>query len=226
MKSSTAAAILAITSAQAMAATIPIDNKQTNSNATHPNLVFMENVISPHVDDVSQICFSFNTDNGVSGFYYALQGPWGSGTGYTGSSGTICVPTSNSAGGAMFIGPDANPGPGSTKLECYFPSTGTANCDISLVDGYSSAVACVPSSTKQLIGGYSNLYNGGVACPDQQGPNCINTEGYAASQSDVNAFFQQGISSGNNYSKAPGIWVNCSQDYYFPTGDGLVCTVG
>ncbi|KAK4500968.1 hypothetical protein PRZ48_006774 [Zasmidium cellare] len=238
MKSFTAATILAIASTQAMAATIPIDNKQTNANATHPNLVFMESVINPHVDDVSQVCFSFNVNNGVSGFYYALQGPWGSGTGYTAQGGTICVPTSDAAGGAMFIGPDSNPGPGSTKLECKFPTTGTANCDVSLVDGYSSAVGCVPSSTNQLIGGYNNLYATG-ACPDQQGPNCINTQGYgksdskrrivqsmasiaslhlllpnlaltsnpAASQSDVDAFFQQGVNGGDNYC----IWVNCSQ---------------
>lgn len=104
MKISLTATILAIASTKALAATIKMDTMQTNSNATHPNLVWMENVASPHVDDVSQICFSFNTNNGLTGFYYTLQGPWGSGTGYSGHSGTICVPTSDSAGGAMFIG--------------------------------------------------------------------------------------------------------------------------
>lgn len=44
----------------------------------------------------------------------------------------------------------------------------------------------------------------------------------AASQGDVDAFFQQGVQNDNNYC----IWVNRSQDYYFPTGDGLICTVG
>ncbi|KAF2165291.1 hypothetical protein M409DRAFT_24142 [Zasmidium cellare ATCC 36951] len=144
------------------------------ANTTHPNFVFMKDVTSPHVDDVSQVCFTFS-----------------------------------------------DPGPGATKLECFFPATGTANCDISLVDGYSVSVGCVPAGDNQLIGSNQSLLGHGIPCPDQQGPYCINTEGYAPSQSDVLPFFQQGVQNGNNYC----IWDSCAQDYYFPTGTGLDCFV-
>ncbi|KAF2159138.1 hypothetical protein M409DRAFT_61090 [Zasmidium cellare ATCC 36951] len=201
----------------------------TAANVTHKNFVWMADVTSPKVDDVSQICFSFNTYGGLPGFFYLLSGVWaptdGSApNGYRGTSGTICVPTTapGGAGGAMYISA-GDTGPGNTKLECYFPSAGTANCDISLVDGYSNSVGCVPSNDYQLIGEYEDLYGNGINCPDQQGVNCINQEGpYATSQDQIDAFFQQGTYNDNNYC----IFPDCGQDYYFATGAGLICSVG
>ena len=105
-------------------------------------------------------------------------------------------------------------------MECYFPTSGEANCDMSLVDGYSSAVNCVADGAPSNIGGSTDLYSLN-ACPDQSGPNCINQNGYAASQSDVDQFFQAGLTNGNSYC----IWVDCSQDYYFPVSNNLICSV-
>ncbi|KAF2164270.1 hypothetical protein M409DRAFT_25613 [Zasmidium cellare ATCC 36951] len=167
-----------------------------NVQAVQPNLEFTTDV-KPEAD-VDQMCFTVFTNDGLSGFYYTFSGPWGSSNGHAGTSGSICVPTNNTAGGAAYLGTESNPGPGSTKLECFFPTTGEANCDISLVDGYSLSAGCVANNTEQIIGGYEDLNGNGIPCPDQQGPNCINTEGYAASQSDY---------------------------YYFPTGDEITCII-
>ena len=172
---------------------------------------------------VSQYCIDFSSDN--PDWHYTLQAPWGSGSGSFGSlpGGRLCVPTNDNAGGAMFIGPDPNPGPGSTKMECFFPSSGVANCDMSLVDGYSLSVACgVSDRTTPIIGGIADLWSLGN-CPDQQGPNCKNDNGYASNQSDVDAFFQPAVqaSTANNYC----IWVNCSQDFYFPVTENMACYV-
>ncbi|KAK4494022.1 hypothetical protein PRZ48_015208 [Zasmidium cellare] len=217
MKTSVAAVILTIASAAKAA------------NVSYSNFVFMDDVTSPRTDDVSQICFNFNTYGGLQGFYYATTAPWGSLNGYQGTSGTICVPTvpvtnPPQPGGAMFISGGPNPGPGNTKLECYFPEVGTANCDMSIVDGYSNSVGCVPGyETNELIGGYEDLYGNGINCPDQQGVNCINVPGpTATSESQVDPFFQQGTANSNNYC----VYSDCGQDYYFPSGDGLICSVG
>jgi hypothetical protein len=70
--------------------------------AAYPNFLFMNGTKA--VADVGQMCFDFNTYGGLEGFWYTFQPPWGNGnTGYAGSSGSICVNTSGSAGGAMFI---------------------------------------------------------------------------------------------------------------------------
>lgn len=170
-------------------------------------------------EDVSQFCIDFTSDNPNWG--YVNSNPW-SGSGTFGSSKRICVPTSNSAGGAMYIGPGTNPGPGSTKFECYFPTSGTANCDMSLVDGYSLSVTCKASG--QTIGGAIDLWTGSNACPDTSNETngiCKNDHSYDAAQSDVAAFFQPAITGGNQYC----IWVNCSQDYYFPVTSSMSCHV-
>lgn len=86
-------------------------------------------------------CFTFTSDN--PNWSYALTGPWGSSKAKFGNGPKkICVPHNDNAGGAMYIGSEANPGPGNTKLECFIPSAGKGNCDMSLVDGYSLSVTC------------------------------------------------------------------------------------
>lgn len=166
-------------------------------------------------------CITFTSDN--PNWHYTNTAPW-SGSGTFGSAGgKICVPHSDSAGGAMYIGSEANPGPGSTKLECFFPSSGTANCDMSLVDGYSLSVKCdVPGH--HSIGGNTNLWKTGKPCVDksEEGQGiCKNDKGYAPHESDVTPFFQAGINNGNDYC----IWVNCKQDYYFPVSADINCHV-
>lgn len=170
---------------------------------------------------IAKKCITFTSDN--PNWHYTNSAPW-SGSGTFGSTGgKICVPHSDSAGGAMYIGSEANPGPGSTKLECFFPSAGTANCDMSLGDGYSLSVKCdVPGH--HSIGGNTNLWKTGKPCVDksQEGRGiCKNDKGYAPNQSDVTPFFQAGINNGNDYC----IWVNCKQDYYFPVSADINCHV-
>ena len=107
----------------------------------------------------------------------------------------------------MYIGTEANPGPGNTKLEIYFPTSGTAFGDVSLVDGYSLSVRCVPS-TGQVIGGNKNLWKTGKPCVNKSllGRDiCKNGKGYAPSQKDVTAFFKQGVRNGNRNC----IWKDC-----------------
>ena len=121
----------------------------------------------------------------------------------------------------MFIGPDANPGPGSTKFECFFPTSGTANCDMSLVDGYSLSMTCTASG--QTIGGAVDLWNQG-ACPDTSNIGqgiCKNDNSYESAQSDVAQFFQPAVNNGNQYC----IWVDCGQDYYFPITSSMSCHI-
>ena len=67
--------------------------------------------------------------------YNLAGGAWGEGSGTIGSlpGGKLCVPADNGAGGAMYIGSVATPGPGNTKLEAYFPTTGEANVDVRFV---------------------------------------------------------------------------------------------
>lgn len=94
-----------------------------------------------------------------------------------------------------------------------------ASCDVSLVDGFSIGLRCSIGGGSTFGGGNLN-YAGVAPCPDQQGPNCINDEGYADSQSDVDAYFQVGVQDGNNYC----IWKNCPI-FNFETSQGLSCTV-
>ena len=172
-------------------------------------------------EDVGEVCIQFTSDN--PNWSFTNQPPWGTNSGTFGSlGGQMCVPTSNSAAGAMFIGPDANPGPGSTKLECYFPTSGEANCDVSLVDGYSLSVTC--TAENQVIGGGVDLWSDGQPCLDTSAQNqgiCKNDLGYAATQDDVSAFFQPAVNNGNQYC----IWVDCGQDYYFAVTSTLSCHI-
>lgn len=82
-------------------------------------------------DTITEQCINFTWENGA--WTYANAYPWsGSGT-WSSTGGQLCFPTNNDAGGAMFVGTESNPGGGNTKFECFFPTSGTANCDISLV---------------------------------------------------------------------------------------------
>ena len=166
-------------------------------------------------------CMTFTSDN--PNWHYANTGVWGNEKGTFGKGPKkICVPHNDGAGGAMFIGTEANPQGGNTKLECYYPSAGTANCDISLVDGYSLSVTCQVPGHK--VGGARNLFKTGKKCFAGDALNrgiCLNKKGYAPKQSDVTPFFQQAIKGGNHYC----IWVNCSQDYFFPVGGDVKCHV-
>ena len=169
----------------------------------------------------SQKCIEFTSDS--SDWHYANTGNWGTKTGTFGSAGgKICVPRNDDAGGAMYVGTGASPGAGNTKLECFFPSSGSSNCDVSLVDGYSLSVTC--SAGGQTIGGSTNFWNTGKKCTDTSMESegiCKNDQGYSAAQSDVSSFFQQAITGGNQYC----IWVNCSQDYFFSASDDITCHV-
>ena len=95
----------------------------------------------------------------------------------------------------MFLGTVANPGAGNTKLECYFPSgSGSPNCDVSLVDGYSVSVQCtLPGAA--TIGLANNLFSTGKCPVAITNGFCKNTQGYSSSINDVDAFFQQAKST-------------------------------
>ncbi|KAL9130895.1 MAG: hypothetical protein Q9217_001045 [Psora testacea] len=203
--------------------------KNTLSTDIAPHSANRAPVINPYyTDDAGEVaaavgatkCISFTSDD--PSWRYTNSAPW-SGSGTFGTSTQICVPYSDSAGGAMYIGSEAEPGPGSTKLECFFPSAGTANCDISLVDGYSLSVQCdIPNY--HTIGGSTDLWKTGQPCIDKNEIGrgiCKNDQGYAANEMDVTPFFQAGINNGNFYC----IWVNCAQDYYFPVNADIHCHV-
>ena len=169
-------------------------------------------------------CITFYSDN--PNWHYANTGIWGSATGRIGARGRkICVPQNNGPGGAMYIGTEAKPGPGNTKLEIKFPTSGTAYGDVSLVDGYSLSVQCL-ASTGQVIGGSGNLWKTGKPCVDKSLLSrgiYKNAKGYAPSQSDVTAFFQEGVKFGDKnciwqYCPVPGWPV--SADYYCHVSGG------
>jgi hypothetical protein len=92
---------------------------------------------------------------------------------------------------------------------------------VSLVDGYSLSLYGQADGVDNAIGGGVDLYQTGIGCPDQQGPNCINTNGYGGGQDQVDAFFQPAVQNGNNYC----IWQYCSQDYFFDVNAGVTFTV-
>ena len=117
-------------------------------------------------------------------FYYTLQPPWSASHGKGPYKGCF---DDNAAGGAIFIGTEANPTGGNTKLECAF-NRNFPNCDISLVDGYSVSVACTAPGG-QTFGSGIDLWSQG-SCPHVAGSTCKNTNSYAAAQSAVDAFFQ------------------------------------
>ena len=166
-------------------------------------------------------CMAFTSDN--SNWRYANAGPWGQASGTFGSgTKTICVPQNDGAGGAMFIGTEANPGAGNTKLEIFLPTSGTAYGDVSLVDGYSLSVRCVSGSA--VIGGSTNLWKTGKQCYDTSLLSrniCKNAQGYANAQKDVTNFFQQGVQNGNSFC----IWKNCAQVPGFPVTNAISCHI-
>lgn len=167
-------------------------------------------------------CFTFTSDNPNWG--YTMDRPW-SGSGKFGKGPKkICVPHNDDAGGAMFIGSEAHPGPGNTKFECFIPSAGKGNCDISLVDGYSLSVTCEIQGGHK-VGGGKNLWKQGKECNDKSLLSrgiCKNDKGPGASkQSDVAPFFREGVQDKNYYC----IWWKCGQDYFFNVGADIKCHV-
>jgi hypothetical protein len=214
--------VVLATAATALAATIP-EARSIPKHAPHSG--DHAPVVNPAPDsneDTSEVCIQFTSDDPTWGWAQAY--PWGSSTGTFGSlpGGQMCVPTSNSAGGALFIGPSSNPGPGSTKLECFFPTSGQANCDVSLVDGYSLSVTCTAGDV--TVGGPIDLWTTGTPCPDTSAISqgiCKNDNSYDSDQSDVDAFFQPAITGGNEYC----IWWACGQDYYFPVNSTVSCHI-
>ena len=160
-------------------------------------------------------CINFKTASGTPAWYWSNATPW-SGSGDS-SSASQCF-TADATGGAMFIGTAQNPGAGNTKLECFFPASGLANCDISLVDGYSLSVACtLPGAAS--IGLSQNLWNNGNACPGTvQNGYCTNPNGYSAAITDVGAFFQPAISTCY-------IWQFDGLDPEFSGPSTVTCTV-
>lgn len=150
-------------------------------------------------------CITFTSDN--PDWRYANTGPWGEASDtFRSTNGKICVPHNDAAGGAMYIGTEGRPGAGNTKLEIFFPSAGNAYGDVSLVDGYSLSVRCQGGST--TFGGSKDLWKTGKPCRDTSllGRGiCKNDKGYAPTQADVTAFFQEGLKGGNDFC----IWKNC-----------------
>ena len=132
----------------------------------------------------------------------------------------------------MYIGSEkikvgATPG-GNTKLECYFPNTGgESNCDMSLVDGYSLSVKCDIKGHK-AIGGTKNLWKTGKPCVDkaeEKGGVCVNAQGTAPAQSDVTAFFKEGV---DGHKENDCIWDYChvnNPDVYFGFHTDIHCHV-
>ena len=164
-------------------------------------------------------CFHINSDN--PNWHFSNSGVWGEEHGQFGKGvKKICVAPNDGAGGAMFIGsekiiPNVTPG-GNTKLECFFPTSGLGNCDMSLVDGYSLSMKCDLPENKH-VGGTTDLWKTGKNCVDKsmekQGI-CINAQGNDGTQAPVTDFFKVGIHNGNNYCT----FDNCGQDPTFPTG--------
>ena len=194
------------------------DSSVTITHESDGTAVFPTNSSASDADDTaaatSKKCMSFTSDNPQ--WHYANTGVWGTASGtFASTGGQICVPH-NKAGGAMYIGTEANPSAGDTKLEIQFPSSGDAYGDVSLVDGYSLSVKCTAGS--KTIGGSTNLWKTGKKCVDTSLKSrgiCKNDKGYAASQSDVTAFFQAGLKNGNNFC----IWKNCKVPAWPVTAD-------
>lgn len=167
-------------------------------------------------------CFTFTSDNPNWG--YTLSAPWSGSGNFGNGPKKICVPHNDNAGGAMYIGSEANPGPGNTKFECFIPSAGKGNCDISLVDGYSLSVTCEIEGGHK-VGGGKNLWHTGKECKDKSLLSrgiCKNDFGAKPhTLKDVTPFFHEGIKDGNFYC----VWWKCGQDYYFPVGKDIKCHV-
>ena len=192
------------------------ENKAPSYNPVDPN---QHGKVHTVAAARSEKCITFTSD--LDQWYYRNDYPW-NGTGPLGVGPTeICVPLDDGPGGAMFVGLNPYPAPGTTKLECYLPTHGYGNCDVSLVDGYSLSVNC--SASGVYVGGNTDLWKQGNSCdhpvPDQGV--CKNDKGYAPAQANVTDFFQAAIVDGQEYCT----WVNCGQDYYFPWDADITCHV-
>lgn len=151
-------------------------------------------------------------------WYWTNSNPW-SGTGDS-SAASQCFAANDSAGGAMYIGSFPNPGPNNTKLECFFPTSGSGNCDISLVDGYSLSVNCsLPNAASIGLTPAQNLWNSNIACPGiVQDGYCSNPNGYDPAITDVGTFFQPAIDTCY-------IWQLDGLDPEFAGPTSISCTV-
>lgn len=134
----------------------------------------------------------------------------------------MCLPRTNSFGGALFIGAHPILIANTTKLECFFPNSETANCDISLVDGFSLPLTYNMGS--QSMGGDIDLWNTGTRCENESDKHlgvCTNTREINA-EANVPDFFQPAIRDGNSYC----IWTKCTQNPFFSIHNELKCHVG
>ncbi|KAK4694179.1 hypothetical protein P7C71_g3364, partial [Lecanoromycetidae sp. Uapishka_2] len=139
-------------------------------------------------------CINFTTAPGTPDWYWTNASPWTVGSGDA-STASQCYTADDSAGGAIWIGSSPNPNAGNTKLECFFPTSGMGNCDVSLVDGYSLSVQCdLPDAATIGLDSTQNLWNNGNPCPGTvQDGYCTNPNGYSDAITDVAAFFQPAI---------------------------------
>lgn len=195
----------------------------TNSSVTQlptPEALSRRSTLS-HID-ANTVCIDFTFDN--PNWYFSQQPPWGDQTGTFGSlkNGRMCMPRTNLRGGALFIGAHPVPAANTTKLECFFPPSEQANCDISLVDGFSLPLTC--SMGNQRMGGVIDLWSTGIRCENESYKHlgvCTNTRELHAEE-NVPAFFQPAIRNGNSYC----IWTKCTQNPFFLIQDQLRCHVG
>ncbi|KAL8828870.1 MAG: hypothetical protein Q9191_002344 [Dirinaria sp. TL-2023a] len=222
--------LLLLTTSGPLALGHPVEGRDADSITIHhepdgtavfPNSTVSAASAADNKAAPSKKCISFTYDNPQ--WHYANVGVWGTASGtFASTGGKICVPH-NQVGGAMFIGTEANPNAGNTKLEMQFPTSGTlAYGDISLVDGYSLSVKCTAGS--KTIGGSTNLWKTGKPCYDTSLKSrgiCKNDRGYAPAQKDVTNFFQEGVKNGNHFC----IWQNCAQQPGWPVGADVKCHV-
>lgn len=136
-------------------------------------------------------CVDFTSSD--PSFMWAYDGAWGSVTD-THAFGDQNPSSCLSGSGAMYVGTSGLSG--GTKFECTF-LTDQANCDVSIVDGYSLSMSCsVPQANWQAgpnpIGGTTDLFTKG-SCPSGVSNGiCPNPNGHDQAQppgSSVNAFF-------------------------------------
>ena len=187
-----------------------------------PSSGLLQRRFSVTTDHTNDFCIDFTFDN--PNWYFTRQPPWGNEAGTFGSlkNGRMCLPRTDIFGGALFIG--AHPGPiaNTTKLECFFGASNTANCDISLVDGFSLPVTCTVG--EQRMGGNIDLWSTGVRCENESNKHlgiCTNTREDRAER-NVPEFFQPAIQHGNSYC----IWTRCTQNPFFPVHHKLKCHIG
>ena len=176
-----------------------------------------------------KICINFSGGD----FHFLNYGSWGTKKGRGAQEASQCfdqVPN-----GGMFIcesecnaSGDAAPAK-YTKLECTFGGQ-YANCDMSIVDGFSLPVEChIPDAKpSDKIGGLVDL-DSLTQCPSKAGDNsCGNAGAYQPSEAGVSQYFENGNidkgGKGGNYC----VYQFCSptSDIFFTGTPTISCQVG